>query len=109
MKKSNIPGLGGEEDMICGACDRFSPRIGFTYGKCLEGEFYAKSTDECLNEKRKVSLKENERLRKLEREEKRRSEGRCVSCGRKLTHPISIGLKCGPVCGKHGYSKMEEI
>lgn len=61
---------------------------------------------------------EKERVRKLNEDnrikesyEKRWSEGRCISCGHQLSHPISLAMKVGPVCGNHGYNERlwEEI
>ena len=53
----------------------------------------------------------NEHKKRLAVIERRYAEGRCIECGRKLTHPVSVGLKTGPVCGNHGYNKklLEEI
>jgi len=72
---------------------------------------------------RRIALQENQKARDLyqqspefkllqkeeakKKREKWRSENRCLVCGRKLTHPISIGQGKGPVCGKHGYSEDE--
>lgn len=74
-------------------------------------------------EKRRIELKELQKEREMyqqspefkqrakaelkKKREKWRSQDRCGDCGRKLIHPVSIGLGKGPVCGKHGYSDDE--
>lgn len=72
---------------------------------------------------RRIALQENRKAQELyqqspeykqlmreERKKKRekwKSQNRCLICGRKLIHPVSVGLGKGPVCGKHGYSEDE--
>jgi hypothetical protein len=72
---------------------------------------------------RRITLRENQKAHELyqqspefkqhmkaelkKKREKWKSQNRCVVCGRKLTHPVSVGMGKGPVCGKHGYSEEE--
>jgi hypothetical protein len=43
----------------------------------------------------------------IKKREKWKSQNRCVICGRKLTHKVSVGMGIGPICGKHGYHEGE--
>jgi hypothetical protein len=97
------------------------------YGNQLESLcFHVDCRDKHLDEEeelRRIALKEAREAQELyqqspefkqrakaeliKKREKWKSQNRCLVCGRKLTHKVSVGMGIGPICGKHGYSADE--